>query len=40
MARLATTHELLRLGYGVARYVSVEQRIYESKNAYYRALEQ
>lgn len=40
MARLATTHELLRLGYGVARYVSVEQRIYESKNSYYVALEQ
>lgn len=40
MARLATTHELLRLGYGVARYVSVEQRIFESKNAYYAALEQ
>lgn len=39
MARLATTHELLRLGYGVARYVSVEQRIYESRNAYYLALE-
>jgi Fic family protein len=40
MARLATTYELLRLGYGVARYASVEQRIYESKNAYYTALEQ
>lgn len=40
LARLATTHELLRLGYGVARYVSVEQRIFESKNAYYTALEQ
>jgi Fic family protein len=40
MSRLATTHELLRLGYGVARYVSVEQRIYESRNAYYAALEQ
>lgn len=40
MARLATTHELLRLDYGVARYVSVEQRIYQSKNAYYTALEQ
>ena len=40
MARLATTHELLRLEYSVARYVSVEQRIYESKNAYYTALEQ
>jgi len=40
LARLATTHELLRLEYGVARYVSVEQRIYESKNAYYLALEE
>jgi Fic family protein len=40
MARLATTNELLRLGYGVARYVSVEQRIYESNSAYYTALEQ
>jgi len=40
MSRLATTHELLRLGYGVARYVSVEQRIFESKNSYYVALEQ
>lgn len=39
-ARLATTHELLRLDYGVARYASVEQRIYESKNSYYVALEQ
>lgn len=40
MARLGTTYELLRLEYGVARYVSVEQRIYESRNAYYTALEQ
>lgn len=40
MARLTTTHELLRLDYGVARYVSVEQRIWESKNSYYTALEQ
>jgi Fic family protein len=40
MARLATTHELLRLDYGVARYASVEQRIWESKNAYYQALEE
>lgn len=40
VARLLTTHELLRFGYGVARYVSIEQRIYESKNAYYDALEQ
>jgi Fic family protein len=40
VARLLTTHELLRFGYGVARYVSIEQRIYETKNAYYNALEE
>ena len=39
VARLLTTHELLRLGYGVARYVSVEQRIYETRSGYYDALE-
>lgn len=39
VARLATTHELLRLGYGVPRYISVEQLIYDSKNSYYDALE-
>ena len=38
VARLLTTNELLRHGYGVARYVSVEQRIFDSKNSYYRAL--
>lgn len=38
LARLITTHELLRLGYGIARYVSVEQRILETKNSYYEAL--
>lgn len=38
LARLLTTHELLRNGYGVARYVSVEQRIWETKNSYYEAL--
>lgn len=38
LARLVTTHELLACGYGVARYVSIEQRIYESKNSYYSAL--
>lgn len=37
-ARLLTTHELVRLGYGVARYSSVEQRIWETKNGYYQAL--
>jgi Fic family protein len=40
VARLLTTSELLRLGYDVARYVSVEHRIYESKNTYYAALRQ
>jgi Fic family protein len=38
VARLLTTHELLRYGYGVARYVSLEQRIYESRDGYYDAL--
>lgn len=38
LARLLTTHELLGLGYGVARYVSIEQRILDTKNAYYSAL--
>jgi Uncharacterized conserved protein len=35
LARLITTRELLCQGYGVARYVSIEQRIFESKNTYY-----
>lgn len=38
LARLLTTNELLRNGYGVARYASVEQRIYISKQSYYAAL--
>ena len=38
LARLLTTHELLGQGYGVARYISVEQRVYESKNSYYASL--
>lgn len=38
LARLLTTYELLSRGYGVARYVSLEQRIYESKNTYYARL--
>lgn len=38
IARLLTMRELLRHGYGVPRYVSVEQRIYESKNSYYASL--
>jgi Fic family protein len=38
LARLLTTYELLTQGYGVARYVSLEQRIYDSKNTYYQRL--
>lgn len=38
LARLLTMHELLRDGYGVARYVSVEQLIFESRNSYYASL--
>lgn len=38
VARLLTTAELLRHGFGVARYASIEQRIFESKHAYYAAL--
>jgi Fic family protein len=38
LARLMTTYELLSQGYGVARYVSLEQRIYDSKNTYYQRL--
>jgi len=38
LARLLTTYELLSQGYGVARYVSLEQRVYESKNTYYARL--
>lgn len=40
LARLITTHELLSQGYGVARYVSIEQRIFESKHTYYERLYQ
>jgi Fic family protein len=38
LARLLTTCELLSQGYGVARYVSIEQRVFESKNSYYASL--
>ena len=38
LARLLTTHVLLQHGYGVARYVSVEWRMFDTKNAYYAAL--
>jgi len=38
LARLVTTHELLEQGYGIARYISIEQRIFDSKNSYYASL--
>lgn len=38
LARLLTTHELLAQGYRVVQYVSVEQRIFETKNTYYATL--
>lgn len=39
LARLLTVHELLRLGYDVSRYISLEQMIFGSKHSYYDALE-
>jgi Fic family protein len=38
LARLLTAYELLAQGYGAARYVSIEQRIYDSKNSHYASL--
>lgn len=38
VARLLTTNELLRHGYQVARYVSIEQRVFDTKHSYYEAL--
>ncbi len=38
VARLVSTHLLQRAGYGVGKYVSVEQLIYETKDEYYQAL--
>lgn len=38
LARLVTAHELLEIDYGVARYVSLEQQVFETKNGYYAAL--
>ena len=37
-AGTVSAHALLAQGYGVARYVSVEQRMFATKNAYYAAL--
>lgn len=38
LARLLTSHLLRRAGYGIARYVSLEQRVFETKEDYYQAL--
>jgi len=38
VARLVTTHLLQRSCYGVGRYVSLEQLIYEAKDEYYESL--
>lgn len=38
LARLLTTHALLQQGYDVSRYVSVEQRMFATKDAYYDAI--
>jgi Fic family protein len=40
VARLLTTRELLRHGYGVARYVSLEQRIFDAQSSYYETLQE
>lgn len=37
-ARLLTNHLLERAGYGVVRYVSLEQLVYDAKDGYYAAL--
>jgi Fic family protein len=38
LARLITTNELLRHDYSVSRYVSIEQRMFETRDAYYDAI--
>ena len=40
VARILTTQQLLARQYGVPRYVSIEQRIFETRNAYYDAVYQ
>jgi Fic family protein len=40
VARILTTQTLLERGYGIPRYVSIEQRIFETKNTYYDVLYQ
>ena len=38
LARLITTHALLQQSYAVSRYVSIERRMFETKDAYYDAI--
>jgi Fic family protein len=38
LARLITTHALLQQGYAVSRYVSIEQRMFATKDVYYDAI--
>lgn len=38
ISRLLTTHALLQQDYGVSRYASIEQRMFETKDRYYDAL--
>jgi Fic family protein len=38
VARILTTQTLLERGYGIPRYVSIEQRILDTKNTYYDVL--
>jgi Fic family protein len=38
VARILTTQTLLERGYGIPRYVSIEQRIFDTKNTYYDVL--
>ncbi len=38
LARLITTHALLQQGYAVSRDVSIEQRMFETRDAYYVAV--
>jgi Fic family protein len=38
VARILTTQTLLERGYRISRYVSVEQKVFDTKNAYYQSL--
>lgn len=38
LARLITTHALFQQGYSVSRYVSIEQRMFQTRDAYYDAM--